>query len=71
MLTALCVNNNLGSWGNYPELEVGKEYEVADLDVGRFYSSVFLAGFGNKAFNTVCFNFYENGIEINVYERTT
>lgn len=68
MITAICLNNNIGSWGNYPELTIDQEYEVVKIDVGRFYSTVSLAGFGNKTFNSVCFDFYENSIKINIYD---
>lgn len=67
MIIAKCLNNNIGSWGNYPELEIDKEYEVTSIDVGRWYSTISLAGFGNKTFNSVCFSFFEDGIEIDIY----
>jgi len=45
---------------NYSELEIGKEYEVEDIEVGQSYSYVLLIGKG-KAYNTVAFDFFEDG----------
>ena len=36
-------------------LEVGKEYNLVDMNVGRSSSTLRLVEFPNKEFNTVCF----------------
>lgn len=65
---------------NYPEngyeisrrfaaenLEVGKEYEVSDISMGQSHTSVFLVG-KVGCFNSVNFDFYENGKEIDIFK---
>lgn len=56
MITAKYINNN----PEYSDLEIGKEYEVVDIDVGQSYSYVLIAN-KSKAYNTIAFQFYENG----------
>lgn len=65
MIIAKCVNINTGSWNDYPQLELGKTYEVEYADVGGYYTDVYLTGFKN-GFNSVCFEFYKDGKEINI-----
>lgn len=36
-------------------LAVGAEYEVANIDVHNCHTKVFLQGFPDKGFNSVCF----------------
>ena len=63
MITAKCVKNS-GDWCNYPELEINKEYEVTDIEVGKFYSLVYLIDC-KKWFNSICFELFENGKPLN------
>lgn len=49
------------------ELEVGKSYRVTDISMGGFHTSIFLEGYSG-AFNSVQFDFFEDGAEINIYE---
>lgn len=65
MITAKCVNINTSGWNTYPELKLGETYEVEYADVGGYYTSVYLKGF-KKGFNSVCFEFYKDGKEINI-----
>lgn len=52
--------------GPATELEVGKEYSVMDLDMGQSHTSIWLYGF-NSSFNSVQFDFYEDGEPIDIY----
>lgn len=45
-----CVNNE-----NYPELEIGKEYETHRVVIGGFHTEVFLEGVEWPA-SSVCFD---------------
>lgn len=65
MIVAKCVNINTSGWNTYPQLELGKVYEVEYVDVGGYYTSVYLMGFQN-GFNSVCFEFYKDGKEIDI-----
>lgn len=47
-------------------LEVGRKYEVRDIDMGNWYTKVWLEGY-SRAFNSVHFEFYEDGKEIDIY----
>lgn len=59
---------------NYPEngyrpaeeLEVGKEYQVTDVYMGQSNTSILLAGF-KGGFNSVQFDFFEDGKPCNIY----
>lgn len=59
---------------NYPnnghrpaaQLEVGKEYIVECVNMGRYYTDIHLSGFGGR-FNSVQFDFFEDGKPINIY----
>lgn len=65
MIIAKCVNINTGPWNDYPQLELGKTYEVKYADVGGHYTDVYLTGFKN-GFNSVCFEFYKDGKKIDI-----
>jgi transcriptional regulator with XRE-family HTH domain len=60
-LTAVCRSKD--NWRNdeYQELEIGKSYRVTHISVMRSSSKIMLEDFGDKEFNTVCFDLYENG----------
>lgn len=66
MIVAKCVNVNTNPYNTYPELELGKEYVVESIEVGRFHSDVKIKG-NTKRYNSVCFEYYENGEQINIY----
>lgn len=59
---------------NYPEngyrhatqLEVGKEYIVDSVDMGRYYTDIFLSDI-DGCFNSVQFDFFEDGEPIDIY----
>ncbi len=60
-LTAVCRTNSSWARGEYPELEVGKEYRVSYIGVLRSITNIRLADFGDKEYNSMCFDLYENG----------
>ena len=47
-------------------LKVGERYEVEDLSMGGSHTSIFLKGI-NGAFNSVQFEFEEDGKQINIF----
>jgi len=59
---------------NYPEngyrpakqLEVGKEYNVERVDMGQSSTGIYLSGF-SVSFNSVQFDFFEDGKPIDIY----
>ena len=59
---------------NYPnnghqpatQLEVGKEYPVESVSMGRYHTDIHLSGFGG-CFNSVQFDFFEDGKPIDLY----
>ena len=68
-LTAVCRTNSSWSRGEQPELEIGKTYKVSHIGVLKSCTNIRLAGFGNKEYNSTCFDLYEN--EINLDHRYT
>lgn len=66
MIVAKCVNVNTNPYNIYPELELGKEYVVKSIEVGRFHSDVKIKG-STKRYNSICFEYYESGEKINIY----
>lgn len=48
------------------ELELDKEYEVETVEMNRFYTDIELKNIDRK-FNSVIFEFYEDGKEIDIY----
>lgn len=46
------------------DLEVGKFYNVESISMGQSYTSI---GIDGKIYNSVLFEFYENGKEIDIY----
>lgn len=61
-LTAKCIKTE--SWyparKEYPELEIGKTYEVSHISVLRSSSWIILKEFGDKEYNAACFELFEN-----------
>lgn len=71
MIYAKCIENEAPvSKRKYP-LEIGKMYEVDTINMGGCYTDILLKGFNSKYFmnwfNSVCFEFYENGKKIDIY----
>lgn len=66
-LTAVCLKKvfDFHHHYDYPELEVGKTYKVTHIGVFRSFTRIMLSGFGNKEYNSVCFEIFENGESIN------
>lgn len=65
-LTAKCIRDKSESWvyEDYPELEKGKTYKVTHIGVFRSFTRIMLEGFGDKEYNSVCFEIFENGKSI-------
>ena len=65
-LTAVCKKNvyDFYTHEDYPELEVGKSYQVTHIGVFRSFSKIMLNGFGNKEYRAACFEIFENGESI-------
>lgn len=65
MLTAIY---NYPKNGYHPakELIVGQEYEVESVIMGQSHTSIYLKGY-KGGFNSVQFDFYENGSPHNIY----
>ena len=65
-LTAKCIRDKSESWvyEDYPELENGKTYKVTHIGVFRSFTLIMLEGFGDKEYNSVCFEIFENGKSI-------
>ena len=65
-LTATCRRNSSNFYRReeYPELEVGKTYEVSYIGVLRSSSWIILKEFGDKEYNAACFEIFENGESI-------
>ena len=70
MLIAKFVNPNAGMASDIAKanalLTVGNEYQVNDLYMGSCHTEIWLAGFV-EPFNSVQFDFYEDGVEIDIY----
>ena len=60
-LTAICRSKDSWARGEYPELEIGKSYEVSHIGVLRSCSNIILREFEHKEYNAGCFDLYENG----------
>ena len=61
-LTAKCKRNKSELWvrESYPELEIGKTYHVSHIGVYRSSTKIILREFGDKEYNSVCFDIFEN-----------
>jgi hypothetical protein len=71
MIYAKCIENEGPvSKRKYP-LEIGKMYEVDLIDMGSSSTDILLKGFNDRDskswFNSVCFEFYEDDKEIDIY----
>ena len=51
----------------YPELMIGNKYEVEYISMGQSYTSIFLVGYENHCYNSVFFDFEEDGEPIDIY----
>lgn len=62
-LTAKCLRNISKLWvyEEYPELEIGKTYDVSHIGVYRSSTMIVLREFGDKQYNACCFEIFENG----------
>lgn len=65
-LTAKCLRNKSESWvhEDYSELEIDKTYKVTHIGVFRSFTLIMLEGFGDKEYNSVCFEIFEDGKSI-------
>ena len=63
-ITAICRRNSLSDIYSYPELEIGKTYNVTHIGVFRSFTRIMLSGFEDKEYNSVCFEIFENGESI-------
>ena len=65
-LTAVCLKKvfDFHHHYDYPELEVGKTYEVSYIGVLRSSSWIILKEFCDKEYNAACFEIFENGESI-------
>ncbi|MBR1593737.1 MAG: hypothetical protein IJ659_03065 [Alloprevotella sp.] len=71
-LTAKCLRNISESWvyEEYPELEIGRTYHVSHIGVYKSSTRIILQEFGDKEYNYVCFELYENGELMNDWKIT-
>lgn len=63
-ITAVFISKSCWPGEDYPELEIGKTYDVTHVSVMRSSSYVVLKGFGRKEYNASCFAKFENGVNI-------
>lgn len=73
MITAKCIANiNDPCNGKIIEqLEIGKEYGVENISMGGYHTTIFLKEIkvdGCGGFNSVLFEFFENGEPLDIYE---
>ncbi len=62
-LTAVCRSNSSWLKGEYPELEIGKTYNVTHISVQKSASYIILSEFGTDRYYLAgCFEIYENGM---------
>lgn len=70
MLIAKFVNSEAGWNSDIAKaktlLTLGCDYQVTDIDMGGYHTDIWLAGFV-EPFNSVQFDFYEDGIKIDIY----
>lgn len=68
MITAKVLKNRDPFSGRqYEGLKIGNEEIVENIHMGQSLTYVDLFGFPNQTFNSVCFEFYENGKELDIY----
>lgn len=63
-VTAVCMSKMCWIRGEYPELEIGKTYNVTHIGVRRSCTFIKLAGFEKNEYNSTCFDIMENGVSI-------
>lgn len=67
-LTAVCHSNSSWIKGEYPELEIGKTYQVTHIGVQKSITYIVLAEFGpEKYYSSGCFEIFENGLSIDKF----
>ena len=49
------------------DLEVGKIYEVSKISMGQFFTSIILKKYPEKIYNSVFFEFFEDGKPLDIY----
>ena len=69
MITAKVIRESQDDWWLNHDLEYGKEYEVRGIDMGQSYTSVYLKDMRNP-YNSVIFEFYEDGKPLDIYRDT-
>lgn len=60
-LTAVCKTCKFWNLADYRELEIGKRYHISHIGVLRSSTLIMLSEFGDKQFNSACFDIYEDG----------
>ena len=60
-MTAMCITTDALNGKKYPELMKGIIYTVTHIAVFKLGAEIVLEEFGNKPFDAICFNLYENG----------
>lgn len=63
-LTAVCCSTSSWAYDDCTGLEIGKTYHVTHIGVLKSSTNVILEEFGNRVFNSTCFEIYENGESI-------
>ena len=59
-IKAICKSNTCWLRGDYPELELGKTYQVSHIGVLSSSTNLIIKDFPAKSFNASCFDLYEN-----------
>ena len=63
-MTAVCRSVHSWAGDDCSGLEIGKTYHVSHIGVLRSKTNIMLKEFGNKRFNSTCFDLFENGESI-------
>ncbi len=50
--------------------KLGDKFELEHIDMGSSSTSIYLKDFPNQSFNSVFFEFEENGKELDIYDDT-
>ena len=67
MVTALCVKNKDPRNNEDFDLIVGKEYEVERIMISQTSTSIILKQ-TDGIYNSVCFEFFENNLPLDIYK---
>lgn len=62
-ITAICCSDISWTRGEYPELEIGKTYQVSHIGVLSSFSNIMLKGL-ERRYDAGCFDLYEYGREL-------